>query len=142
MQDFKGGKVGMMVATDIAGRGIHVPGLKHVVLYDFPPSLEQYVHRVGRTGRQQEEGEALAFFTRNMAPLAPDMVRLLRQHQQKVDPYLEECAKAALQAKEAKEAKEKEEEASADGNSAGDNGAGQASGAKAKGNRKRTKTQQ
>ena len=56
IQHFKGGKTNVLIATDIVGRGIHIPGLRHVVLYDFPPTLEQYVHRVGRTGRQQEKG--------------------------------------------------------------------------------------
>ena len=107
MQDFKSGKVNTLVATDIAGRGIHIPGLRHVVLYDFPPSLEQYAHRIGRTGRQQETGEAVAYFTRNLAPMAPDLVKLLREHKQHVDPHLLVVAEAA---EEAAKRKKKEEE--------------------------------
>ena len=99
-----------LVATDIAGRGIHIPGLKHVVLYDFPPSIEQYVHRIGRTGRQQEEGESYAFFTRNLAPLAPSLIELLREHKQEVDPHLQVVADAAVKALAEKKEKEKEEE--------------------------------
>lgn len=98
IQDFKSGKTSTLIATDIVGRGIHIPNLNHVVLYDFPPSLDQYVHRVGRTGRHQDKGESFAFFTRNLAPLAPALVDLLRNHQQKVDPHLVKFAQAAEEA--------------------------------------------
>jgi len=98
IQHFKGGKTNVLIATDIVGRGIHIPGLRHVVLYDFPPTLEQYVHRVGRTGRQQEKGTSYAFFTRNLAPIAPALVELLKSHDQSVDPHLEKFAEAAAKA--------------------------------------------
>ncbi|QDZ25944.1 DEAD-box ATP-dependent RNA helicase [Chloropicon primus] len=98
IQAFKSGKTNTLIATDIVGRGIHIPGLRHVVLYDFPPSLDQYVHRVGRTGRQQDKGTSYAFFTRNLAPLAPSLVDLLRKHDQKVDPHLVKVAEAASEA--------------------------------------------
>ena len=51
MRDFRGGKVSVLVATDVAARGLHISALPHVVCYDFPPTITQYVHRVGRTGR-------------------------------------------------------------------------------------------
>ena len=61
LQDFKEGKVRVLVATDIAARGIDVDGISHVVNYDFPPHHEDYVHRIGRTGRAKAIGEAISF---------------------------------------------------------------------------------
>mmetsp|Transcript_11339 Transcript_11339/g.22125 ORF Transcript_11339/g.22125 Transcript_11339/m.22125 type:complete len:540 (-) Transcript_11339:1118-2737(-) len=89
LRDFKAGKARILVATDVAGRGIDIKGLPFVVNYDFPGSLEVYVHRVGRTGRQDRPGVAYSFFTRNLAPLAPSLIALLQQCNQKVDQYLQ-----------------------------------------------------
>ena len=55
-----------MVATDVAARGLDIRQLPYVVNYDFPSSLETYVHRVGRTGRLAAFGHAFSFFTRNL----------------------------------------------------------------------------
>ena len=63
LQDFKSGKVRVLVATDIAARGIDVDGISHVVNYDFPMHAEDYVHRIGRTGRAQAVGDAISFVT-------------------------------------------------------------------------------
>ena len=65
LHDFKHGRVRVLVATDIAARGIDVEGISHVINYDFPRHPEDYVHRIGRTGRAQAIGEAISF-------LAPD----------------------------------------------------------------------
>ncbi len=63
LSDFKAGTVRVLVATDIAARGIDVDGISHVVNYDFPMHAEDYVHRIGRTGRAQAIGDALSFVT-------------------------------------------------------------------------------
>ncbi len=63
LADFKSGAVRVLVATDIAARGIDVDGISHVVNYDFPMHAEDYVHRIGRTGRAQAIGDALSFVT-------------------------------------------------------------------------------
>jgi ATP-dependent RNA helicase RhlE len=63
LKDFKSGSVRVLVATDIAARGIDVDGISHVVNYDFPKHPEDYVHRIGRTGRAMAIGEALSFAT-------------------------------------------------------------------------------
>jgi ATP-dependent RNA helicase RhlE len=63
LKDFKSGAVRVLVATDIASRGIDVDGISHVVNYDFPMHPEDYVHRIGRTGRAQAVGDALSFVT-------------------------------------------------------------------------------
>ena len=61
LDDFKSGKVRVLVATDIAARGIDVDGISHVVNFDFPHIVEDYVHRIGRTGRAQAIGDAISF---------------------------------------------------------------------------------
>ena len=63
LQDFKSGAVRVLVATDIAARGIDVDGISHVVNYDFPMHAEDYVHRIGRTGRANAIGDAISFVT-------------------------------------------------------------------------------
>ncbi len=61
LDDFKTGKVRVLVATDIAARGIDVDGISHVVNFDFPHIVEDYVHRIGRTGRAHAIGDAISF---------------------------------------------------------------------------------
>jgi ATP-dependent RNA helicase RhlE len=61
LNEFKEGKVRVLVATDIAARGIDVDGISHVINYDFPMTNEDYVHRIGRTGRANQVGDALSF---------------------------------------------------------------------------------
>jgi ATP-dependent RNA helicase RhlE len=63
LKDFKAGVVRVLVATDIAARGIDVDGISHVVNYDFPMHSEDYVHRIGRTGRAHAVGDAISFIT-------------------------------------------------------------------------------
>src|SRR5450432_4871446 len=63
LKDFKSGEVRVLVATDIAARGIDVDGISHVINYDFPMHPEDYVHRIGRTGRANAIGDAISFVT-------------------------------------------------------------------------------
>ena len=64
LRRFKSGEVRALVATDIAARGIDVDGISHVINFDFPPQPEDYVHRIGRTGRAHAIGDAISFVTR------------------------------------------------------------------------------
>ncbi len=61
ISDFKNGKVPYLIATDLAGRGIHVDKLDLVINYNIPNENDSYVHRIGRTGRVGEKGEAISF---------------------------------------------------------------------------------
>ena len=61
LEDFKSGKVKIVVATDVAGRGIHVDGLSHVVNFNIPENPDDYVHRIGRTGRAGALGQSITF---------------------------------------------------------------------------------
>jgi ATP-dependent RNA helicase DeaD len=63
MKAFRAGEVRILVATDVVGRGIDVTSISHIVNYDIPQSSDDYVHRVGRTGRMGREGVAYTFVT-------------------------------------------------------------------------------
>jgi len=65
MDGFKGGKYRVMVATDIAARGIDVTGISHVINFDVPVNPEDYIHRIGRTGRAEVTGDAFTFVSRD-----------------------------------------------------------------------------
>ena len=75
LRRFKSGDVRVLIATDIAARGIDVDGISHVINFDFPPQPEDYVHRIGRTGRAQAIGDAISFATHEDA----DSVRRLER---------------------------------------------------------------
>ncbi|GAM17498.1 hypothetical protein SAMD00019534_006730, partial [Acytostelium subglobosum LB1] len=94
INDFKSGKINIMVATDILGRGIHINNLRFVINYDFPTSLEQYIHRVGRTGRQGNKGHSVTYFVASAqnTPMARGLIRILEECQQQVLPALTEVA--------------------------------------------------
>ncbi|HTQ06978.1 MAG TPA: DEAD/DEAH box helicase [Polyangiaceae bacterium] len=76
---FRGGRTRVLVATDIAARGIDVDGVSHVFNFDLPNVPESYVHRVGRTGRAGASGRAISFCDRDERPLLGDIERLLRR---------------------------------------------------------------
>jgi ATP-dependent RNA helicase RhlE len=65
LEAFKGGRVPVLVATDIAARGIHIDGLTHVINFDLPEVPEQYVHRIGRTARAGATGVAISFVSKD-----------------------------------------------------------------------------
>lgn len=75
LDDFKQGKIRVLVATDIAQRGLDISGISHVINYDVPQQVEDYVHRIGRTGRAAQTGDAYTF----MAPDEIAMVRLIER---------------------------------------------------------------
>ncbi|KAJ1433674.1 P-loop containing nucleoside triphosphate hydrolase protein [Ochromonadaceae sp. CCMP2298] len=92
LKNFKSGKTNTLIATDVAARGLHINRLQYVVNYDFPLNLEQYCHRVGRTGRQGQSGCAYSLLTRNLAVLARDLIKLLAICQQEPEPNLTKLA--------------------------------------------------
>ena len=94
MTAFRSGKATVLVATDVAGRGLHIRGLPYIVNYDFPTNLDSYVHRVGRTGRLAANGHSFSFFTRSLARLAPSVLELLKSCGSTVDPNLSTLSEA------------------------------------------------
>jgi ATP-dependent RNA helicase RhlB len=79
LEQFKSGEIKVLVATDVAGRGIHVDGVSHVVNYNLPEDPEDYVHRIGRTGRAGASGTSISFASEDDAFLLPDLEVLLGQ---------------------------------------------------------------
>jgi superfamily II DNA/RNA helicase len=67
LNDFKQGKVNVLVATDVAARGLDIPDVSHVINFDPPIQYEDYVHRIGRTGRAGKKGKALTFVEKRSA---------------------------------------------------------------------------
>ena len=61
MHDFRSGELNLLVATDVASRGLDIPSISHVINFDMPANVEEYVHRVGRTGRMGRDGTAITF---------------------------------------------------------------------------------
>src|SRR4051794_12910493 len=79
LEDFRAGRVRVLVATDIAARGIDIDGISHVINYELPNVAEQYVHRIGRTARAGAEGIALSFCEVEERPYLRDIEKLTRQ---------------------------------------------------------------
>ncbi|HEU0236269.1 MAG TPA: helicase-related protein, partial [Candidatus Limnocylindrales bacterium] len=79
LTDFKAGRVAVLVATDLAARGIDIESLPHVVNFELPMVAEDYVHRIGRTGRAGVDGDAISFVCVDERGLLRDIERLLRR---------------------------------------------------------------
>jgi ATP-dependent RNA helicase RhlE len=78
LDGFRSGSIKILVATDIAARGIDVLSISHVINYDMPDSTDAYTHRIGRTGRIDQKGDALTFVTHEDAALIRDIERILK----------------------------------------------------------------
>ena len=83
LDGFKTGEFNVLVATDIAARGIDVTGISHVVNYDMPDTAEAYIHRTGRTGRASRTGEALTFATVEDRRMLKAIEQVLDKHMQR-----------------------------------------------------------
>lgn len=93
MEMFKNGRFTTLIATDVASRGLDVKDIKLVVNFDFPKQIEDYVHRVGRTGRAGAVGKALSFMDRNEDKrIAKELVDLLKQGKQEISEDLLDLA--------------------------------------------------
>nr|CAB3475884.1 unnamed protein product [Digitaria exilis] len=95
LSEFKSGKSPIMTATDVAARGLDVKDVKYVINYDFPGSLEDYVHRIGRTGRAGAKGTAYTFFTAANARFAKELINILEEAGQKVSSELAAMGRGA-----------------------------------------------
>jgi len=93
LKEFRSGKSTIMVATDVAARGIHVDDIGCVINYDFPQNCDDYIHRIGRTGRTGKKGTAVTFFdARKDAKKANRLVKVLTDSGQPVPPQLQAMA--------------------------------------------------
>ena len=90
--DFKSDVCNILIATSVAARGLDVKDLRLVVNYDTPNHLEDYVHRVGRTGRAGNKGTAVTFISRDEEKFAPDLVKAMTEAKQPVPADLKRMA--------------------------------------------------
>jgi ATP-dependent RNA helicase RhlB len=77
MRDFHNGDIAVLIATDVASRGLHIPDVSHVFNFDLPNDAEDYVHRIGRTARAGAEGDAISFGCEEYAISLPDIERYI-----------------------------------------------------------------
>ena len=82
---FKKGKIDILIATDVAARGLDVERISHVVNYDIPQDAESYVHRIGRTGRAGRSGEAILFVSHRQRRMLKTIERVTRQSIQPIE---------------------------------------------------------
>lgn len=75
IQDFKESRFNVLVATDVAARGLYIDDVTHVINYDLPKNPKDYIHRIGRTGRAGEEGDAISFCTQKDEPMLKNIER-------------------------------------------------------------------
>lgn len=84
IQQFKAGKFEVLIATDLAGRGLHVDGVTAVINFDAPKSINDYIHRTGRTGRAGRKGVAYTFLTSNDEAIFYDLKEFLTKNDQEI----------------------------------------------------------
>jgi len=89
MQAFREGKITYLVATDVVGRGIDVMNISHIINYDLPHDPENYVHRIGRTGRMGKDGVAIAFVTPEQGDLLTAIESFINKqlHQDRIEGF-------------------------------------------------------
>jgi len=95
LNQFKSSNINVLIATDVAARGIDVEDIKFVINFDYPNCAEDYIHRIGRTARAERTGTAYTFFTQSNAPKAKDLIEVLKEANQVVNPKLYEMVESA-----------------------------------------------
>ncbi|GAA6031929.1 hypothetical protein JCM8097_003344 [Rhodosporidiobolus ruineniae] len=93
LETFRSARTPFLVATAVAARGLDIPNVTHVVNYDLPSDIDDYVHRIGRTGRAGNTGAATAFFNRGNRNIVRDLIELLKEAKQEVPAWLESVAR-------------------------------------------------
>jgi ATP-dependent RNA helicase DDX23/PRP28 len=102
LADFKAGGFDILVATDVAGRGLDIPDVAQVINYDMPQEIDRYTHRIGRTGRAGKTGKATTFVTEDDAPVFPALQAYLESTGQSVPNELTRASARGDQTKYAK----------------------------------------
>ncbi len=90
LKEFQSGKLPVLIATDVAARGLHIPDVSHVFNYDLPQDAEDYVHRIGRTARVGKDGDAISFACENYVYSLPEIEKFIG-HKIPVEAFPEEC---------------------------------------------------
>ncbi|KAF2356812.1 DEAD/DEAH box helicase domain [Trinorchestia longiramus] len=93
LHQFKSGLRSILVATAVAARGLDIRGVTHVINYDLPKEVDEYVHRIGRTGRVGNKGQAISFYDDEQdGPIAKNLVKILSDAEQEVPGWLKDAA--------------------------------------------------
>lgn len=92
LKEFRSGKAPILLATDVASRGLDIPDISFVINYDYPNSGEDYIHRIGRTARAERTGTAYTFFTSANGKNAAELVQVMEEAHQTVPPKLYDLA--------------------------------------------------
>jgi len=100
VESFIDGSVPLLVATDVAARGLDIPGVEYVINYTFPLTIEDYVHRIGRTARAGKTGVSHTLFTQHDRSRAGELVDVLRSTSQTIPPSLEKFGPSIKKKKE------------------------------------------
>lgn len=89
LKQFRSGSMKVLITTSVCARGLDIKNVSHVINYDLPKSIDDYVHRIGRTGRLGNKGKATSFYdeTTDIA-LVPDLMRILKQSGQEIPPFM------------------------------------------------------
>ena len=90
IKQFSSGEIPILVATDVASRGLDFPNVSYVFNYDMPKNIEDYIHRIGRTGRVGNKGKAISFYNDNNRQIGEALVNELKKAGQKIPDFLEE----------------------------------------------------
>ncbi|KAK7510581.1 ATP-dependent RNA helicase ded1 [Phyllosticta citriasiana] len=93
LEMFRTARCPFLVATAVAARGLDIPNVTHVVNYDLPTDIDDYVHRIGRTGRAGNTGLSTAFFNRGNRGVVRDLIELLKEANQEIPGFLETIAR-------------------------------------------------
>ncbi|KAI9476424.1 MAG: P-loop containing nucleoside triphosphate hydrolase protein [Benjaminiella poitrasii] len=93
LDSFRTGRTPIMVATAVAARGLDIANVSHVISYDLPTDIDDYVHRIGRTGRAGNTGLATAFFNRNNKNIVNGLISILEEANQEIPDFLESIAR-------------------------------------------------
>jgi ATP-dependent RNA helicase DDX3X len=93
---FRSGETPVLVATAVAARGLDIPHVTHVINFDIPGDIDDYVHRIGRTGRAGNVGRATAFFNHGNKNVVSDLVEILKEANQEIPDWLHKINESAL----------------------------------------------
>jgi ATP-dependent RNA helicase DDX3X len=89
IEKFKAGKIPILLATDVIGRGIDFPNVSYIFNYDTPKSIDDYVHRIGRTGRCGNTGKSYSFINESSRPIINDLYNLLKKQNKEIPDFIE-----------------------------------------------------
>eukprot|EP00796_Vickermania_ingenoplastis_P005334 gene5334-3833_t len=92
LASFKSGETPILVATDVASRGLDIPDVSHIIQFDLPAEMDDYTHRIGRTGRAGNKGTATCFYTKNNRKICLELFKYFSEHDQHVPSWFKQEA--------------------------------------------------